>query len=257
MQRFHKDDMLELVSSPIYGDPGCYLSAPCSLGTRTVAVRTGKESKHEDFTVHETLIKKTSEFMRATLNGEWKESKDRLIKLPDVEPANFRLYVQWLYTERLHTITPGDPTSLGSAIAEEIKELYLLVDLYILGNYILDNTFMDTVSDAIVRWSQQMGSFRSRAAVWAHGPAYKKLPATSPLRRLLPDIAAWALNEVDIHNSLHYKPEDHDPDFLRDIVRAMATRIYSKGKPPLATSKGTCHYHCHGEEPCYRAKQNA
>lgn len=42
-----------------------------------------------------------SEYFSKALNGAWKEAKDKIIRLTDIEPAIFGLLIEWLYTQNL------------------------------------------------------------------------------------------------------------------------------------------------------------
>jgi len=55
------------------------------------------------FTVHEDIVKISSEFVRLALRGEWTEASTRRIPLPDDEPDVFSVYLHWLYNGLIHS----------------------------------------------------------------------------------------------------------------------------------------------------------
>lgn len=66
-------------------------------GTKTIDIEAG-EDPTEKFTVHDKLFSASSEFCHTMLDKDWKEREENRIKLPDIEPDDFRMYVRWLYT---------------------------------------------------------------------------------------------------------------------------------------------------------------
>ncbi len=49
------------------------------------------------FIAHEHLLKEASPFFAKALEGEWKESTEGIVPLPDDEPVVFSLYLKFLY----------------------------------------------------------------------------------------------------------------------------------------------------------------
>ena len=42
-----------------------------------------------------------SEYFRKALNGSWKEAEENKVTLEDIEPAEFNVFVEWLYVQKL------------------------------------------------------------------------------------------------------------------------------------------------------------
>ncbi|KAF2121998.1 hypothetical protein BDV96DRAFT_662972 [Lophiotrema nucula] len=72
-----------------------------ALGLDAVEVRVGRDDEQKHFLVHKALLKSKSPFFAKALCGEWREAKDCAVNLPDVEPAIFELYVQFLFAQKL------------------------------------------------------------------------------------------------------------------------------------------------------------
>ncbi|RYO32488.1 hypothetical protein AA0111_g4571 [Alternaria arborescens] len=51
--------------------------------------------------VQKAFLTHYSEYFSKALNGAWKEAKDKIIRLIDIEPAIFGLLIEWLYTQNL------------------------------------------------------------------------------------------------------------------------------------------------------------
>lgn len=67
------------------------------LGGKAITAVVGQGDNKRDFIVHEELICESSEFFRKALAGNWKETQDRIVKLPEDDPDMFALYLQAVY----------------------------------------------------------------------------------------------------------------------------------------------------------------
>ena len=130
------------------------------------------------FTVHEDIVKASSEFVRLALRGEWTEASTRRIPLPDDEPDVFSVYLHWLYGGLIHTLRQS--TGLSS---ESDGEYELLVKAYILGEKILDVAFKNSVIDAIVEKVNEFGFDKRLTSL-----VFDNTTPASPLRRLWLDV---------------------------------------------------------------------
>lgn len=133
-------------------------------------------------------------FFDKAMAGDWKESQQRTIQLPDDDPGIFALYVHWLYCGTLPVVcdksgSPGD------------SEYMDLVKAYVLGDKILDSRFQDTVIDAIVEKSQSKGKdwkyWHPNIDVIKY--AFANSNASAPIRKLLVDMYANNARSSWIH----------------------------------------------------------
>ena len=109
-----------------------------------ITVLVGEQEKA--FTVHKIYATKTSEFFTTAVNGNWREAKDG-IRLPEVEVLPFDLYVRWLYTGEMDL----DLSMEGDVTTEIAGAVFAgLMDLYILGHFLLDPTFRNAAIDATI-----------------------------------------------------------------------------------------------------------
>lgn len=134
------------------------------------------------YTVHEDLVKPSSEFVRLALRGDWQEASTRVIPLPDDEPAVFSVYLHWLYNGLLHTSRQGLMTW-----SESDAEYEMLVKAYILGEKIIDVTFKNSVIDAILE-KVAKNTFNKRLT----SLVFDNTPSGSALRRLWMDVYYYA-----------------------------------------------------------------
>ena len=99
------------------------------------------------YSVHESLVRASSPFFDKAMAGEWKESAQRTVQLPDVDVEIFALYAHWLYCGTLPVI--GERRDWTGTM-----EYLHLAKAYVLGDRLLDTKFQNAVIDAIVEKSQ-------------------------------------------------------------------------------------------------------
>lgn len=173
------------------------------------------------------------------MKGEWKESHERTVPLPDDDPKVVDLYTQWLYCGK---VLSHDPTLKSE---QHSGELDLLVDAFVFGEKIQDALFRDTIINTLMMYTntpdkQGTSWFPTGNTVRR---AYEGTPTGSPLRRLM----------VNLHNhrgNQTWIKEENSSEFLIDLVRIMfATR--PGPNVPDTTKVVDCSYHVHhNTDPC-------
>ncbi|CAO2651947.1 Nn.00g002300.m01.CDS01 [Neocucurbitaria sp. VM-36] len=214
------------------------------MGTKVIAVRVGVEPNQTDFTVHEALIRKSSPFFQACLSRPWRMPQERVVRLLRCRPAAFTIYVQWLYTNRLHAF----PVNPSGADAESTNLVYGCD----LGYYLQDGNYQDTIIDAMILWKKKVETAdRSKfISSWAE-TIYKVTTTSSPFRKLLVDMIVWDTSHDWRVRSMGALPYE----LIQDIVIGLSARCEGRpGASPLE-DEPSCSYHCHGKKPCYKADQ--
>lgn len=213
------------------------------MGTKVITVRVGVEPAHVDFTVHEDLVRKSSAFFEAALGREWLESKERMVRLPEYAAKDFMIYVQWLYSERLHMSPDGG--------AKEPTESTNLMKGYLLGDYLQDTRYKDTLMDALIEWgwSATEKDYAAIVSNWAYA-VLSKTPKDCPLRKFLVDLTVW-------HTTSAFWVSSHQGfsnEFVAMVSVGFSTRCNDAYRvSPLRTgAHGYCSYHCHGDKQCYK-----
>jgi hypothetical protein len=221
------------------------------MGTTVIDICVGAKPKQVDFCVHENLIRLSSRFFDAALIHDWKESQERIVRLPDCNVRAFRIYVQWLYTSQLHTKTHFSHASA----TEDQWEWANLVKAYLLGDYLQDIDFKDTIMDAMIEWGHEADRKCINAPPHSSVEIYQQTSNTSPLRKFVVDFTTRSL--ID---SFHVSMSDFQfpSDFLAAVVTNLAERI-RPGNDVTSdfVGKKYCQYHCHGERSCYREKDKS
>ena len=219
------------------------------MGTTVISIRVGPEPSHTDFTIHENLLRKSSPFFEAALGREWLESEERVVRLPTNGAKAFQVYSQWLYTGRLHTRASSDRLSFH----EEKEEWDCLVGAYLLGEYLQEITFRDSVMDAMQEWVQ-LCHYTSFNVYEQATEIYDNTSSGSPLRLLVTDLTVWrAFDHFWIEEQKLLFP----PEFAWSLATGLWTRLTGRASllgdnEPFAERKDTCYYHCHKLQPCYK-----
>jgi hypothetical protein len=191
-------------------------------------------SEEQIFSVHEGIIRASSSFFDKAVAGEWKESVQRTINLPDDEPKILKLYIHWLYYGTLPVFC-DEPGLLGNS------EYLDLVKAYVLADKLLDTRFQDTAIDAIIEKS--CSNAKDGARWYPVGEvieyAYRNTTESAPVRELL----------VDMYAKHGHSEWLHDWADSASVPRPFLLRLASKlldrqgdSAKPLEAYK----YHSHG-----------
>lgn len=142
--------------------------------TSTFVVCVGKERK--EFTLHEHLALRSSDFFTLALRHQWREARERRVTLPEARPGTFEGYLQWLYTGQVTFNIPE------CASVEQVRS-------WILGDYLGDAKFCNAVVDSMVvrRCLEHRASGAEAVEL-----AWDRTAVDSPLRAVILEI--WSTN---------------------------------------------------------------
>jgi hypothetical protein len=233
-----------------------------------VTIQVDQGYTKRNFHVYKNLISAKSEFINNALKGDWRESKDRLVELPEFSSEDFEVYHVWLLTGRLHC-RDGDKDYADQCLdldkPEDLKdyegslwwEMDKLGNLSDLGHYLLDTDFTDTVSDAMIQCMIELHAEKCPFPV-AKGPdMIAKLPESSPTRKLIFDLVAWTTDEAQMRRisaDLRANPtEEENLGFMIGVSMAMTSKLTSSTPPPSSpleswkSPETACKYHSHGK----------
>lgn len=207
-----------------------------SIWTKTITVRVAGGSKVRYYTIHEHILR-SIQFFNNALRHDWKEARERLIKLPKVHPDIFDLYIQWIYSHNFNIQPQGN----GSGI-------FHLAAAYVFGQFILDGDSQDVILDNIVKRMLEPGSRQPELRnyiSWIYDHTYDK----SHLRRLAVDSLAFTDNMGWVGSGRVYS------EASGDIVAAQQEGLKKCLRPKDAPfRKDTCSYHNHYGGTCYKVK---
>ncbi|KAI4616808.1 hypothetical protein J4E83_006389 [Alternaria metachromatica] len=119
-----------------------------------------------------------SDYFTKALSGSWRESEDGVVRLVDIEPGVFNLFLEWLYTQTL----PAPEITYANGF---IKDNDWLIKLYVFADRFAVSALRTVMNRRIV-----MGSQIIRSAAWRYHHiiyAFDNLPPTDPLLDYLAD----------------------------------------------------------------------
>jgi hypothetical protein len=208
-----------------------------------VTVRVSKEpNKTKDFIFPISFLTTRSDFFRRARNDNWKESETRIIEIPQDEPENFAVYINYVYTGQLPTAAKSDQEiealESGEAIKEIAAEYGMLFRVYVLADKLQDfetkNTIMVTAF-AISHLRDETERWTAPSSLTVNIIYNGTLP-NSPARRFVTDL--WtALDIKNIFEVFH----DLNKDFMEDLGDSMK-KIQRTDLGNMATKKGIAAY---------------
>jgi hypothetical protein len=215
-----------------------------------VLVRVGERSEHK---VDEKLLRTSSAFFKAALSHEWKESQTHTIELPTVEPENFQIYLDWLHTRRVHVSTSLDPSP-----EERQQEMDKLVESYVLGDYVQDIDYKDTIMDTIMDWAMDLPP---QPAWLDMRPWLIQVWESYPRLQKLLGLIAFGCESLESLKSGRYlnsaMPEvrqflknREQKELLDDGNKKYGVRCFEK-----TCMEDPCLFHSHGDSDCYKKKK--
>ena len=94
--------------------------------TETIVLCAGEEQK--EYLVHtNVLTTSSSKFLNSMLSNDWRETREKRLRLPEMRPEVLEVYLHWMYTGNV---------VLGPSPAE--ADTVFRVELYLLGDYLDD-----------------------------------------------------------------------------------------------------------------------
>ncbi|KAI6825402.1 hypothetical protein KC332_g7872 [Hortaea werneckii] len=122
--------------------------------SKTISIVVGN-NYWDPFNVHESLLVTSSEVFKAALSADWKENRLKVIHLSCHRPVNFQIYLDWLYGRGhvnievlvMESLADSGTTAPGEKDPWVVDQL---CELWILGDYLLDNEFKNAVIESIL-----------------------------------------------------------------------------------------------------------
>ncbi|XTI83318.1 hypothetical protein V2W45_1464624 [Cenococcum geophilum] len=207
-----------------------------------ITLRVGPDDP-TDFLVHRELLCDRSPFFTNAMKKKWTGDNDRILKLPDDKPENIKVYVAWLYSNRIFTKPEGEVDKTSTV------EYDGLFGAYVFGDKIQDSDFKDAIIDAIIEGSEEDDSYSINSReIWEY------TPPGALIRRLMVDAYVWVGGEAWLEDDV---VPDLNQDFLVELGRALYKKIESPedytGVAPFVRDSCLYHEHTSKGEPCYKA----
>ncbi|USW54847.1 Putative BTB/POZ domain-containing protein [Septoria linicola] len=197
------------------------------------------------FYLTETRLRAFSKFFDTALKKEWLEGQQRKVPLPDEDPELFNVYANWIMTGKLFVEDEsGVPGGQG-------KVRQKLVDLYILGDKLLDTDFKDRVTDALASvFVVRCDNTHRMLGTAQRDKAYAHTTSGASLRRMIVGQLAAVSNTQDLIS------EDDTKILLLDVALEL-TKSRARNVAAFKSEVEACAFHEHvpGSENCYRSRR--
>ncbi|KAE9982474.1 hypothetical protein EG328_010864 [Venturia inaequalis] len=229
------------------------LTAPPSYGNATISILVGSPGESgadtfQTFVMHEGLVRVQSPFFESAMAHDWKEAREKVVRLPDDEPDTFRAYFLWAYNHRLFCQPLVEPPDKA-----EVKRMDLLIRCYILGDKLMDDDFQDAIVDVLVQFCEQANTWPITMTRFI----FENTPVTSPLRAFIVDVIVH-LNFLKYWNTMTSTDclETHNEDALfhitRTFMRLRDVPVSKQTAPFRGSDRCVYHNHKKHDKPCYK-----
>lgn len=140
------------------------------------------------------MICATSKFFRATCSTRWLKIGERVIRLPDIQPSDFRVYVHWSYRGNLVVEEDATKADRGMNLAR----------IYIVGDVLDDMKLRNSATRLLNAMVIAQGFLGPRVIrlIWAN------TTTSSSLRRWTVETAILAVNRRDFEKNAARYPAD-------------------------------------------------
>lgn len=104
--------------------------------------------------LYKNIVCDSSDFFRAAVNGGWKESKEQIVRLPEVDPDVFEIYAARLLTGKVDVLSTLRNNGTAGLVdykdfpeVEQAKLDNALIRSFALGDVLQDVTFRNSIID--------------------------------------------------------------------------------------------------------------
>ncbi|KAF2794732.1 hypothetical protein K505DRAFT_336660 [Melanomma pulvis-pyrius CBS 109.77] len=145
----------------------------------TIVVKVGPNE--EEFYIHKALVMKHSRYFRKELaNDNFTKGKEGVVTLPDIEPWVFKIFIQWLYYQKLSPFEDwedvyGFDTFYSPSLI--VSMMYVFADRFLVPN--LRDIMVNVAVEEVFSFSEPM----EEAITYA----FQNLPLNSTYLQLLVD----------------------------------------------------------------------
>ncbi|CZT21632.1 uncharacterized protein RCC_07497 [Ramularia collo-cygni] len=204
--------------------------------TAYITVLVGPEKKA--YIVHENTIVHHSAFFRAACLGRFKESKERLVRLPEASCDIFEILIHWTYTKEILIQGIG-----FAADRQGIRRYRRLAATWVLADQLEVRELRNATIDSILKLQKEI---KVKPSFGAMTIAYQQTTEHSTLRALIRDSYTRGFPSKWLKT---ISREKFPLEFLFDCAVSAGTGFT---KPPSPGISSKCRYHEHeeGEPKC-------
>ena len=164
------------------------------------------------YNVQKAFLTYYSGYFSKALNGTWKEARDKVVRLPDIEPAIFNLFIEWLYTQNLPNLITLDANKI------DLSSQLWKIKLYVFADRFAVSRLRTALNLEIVKHAGP-----PHLSIWDYAPivyAFANLPSTDPLLDLFVDL--YYIHWDDMGDGFE------DNDRFDELPREFLLRFYKR-----------------------------
>ena len=209
-----------------------------------ITIVVGPDGSEEEFLIYADLAKRHSKVIETNIQLAAGPEKSRL-RATEHSAEHFKIFVSFIYTGRIHTITNSTKSS----------EWRLLSELWVLGQALESSTFKDAVVDAMIERRTMFNKFHDKAYIMMADHLQTQQQTRAGVGKLLVDTAVSARQHEVYTDTLSIVPRClHFYGEVIKVLDRIRRRVESEQEVLLRATKGLdCVYHEHGvSEICHR-----
>ncbi|KAH8625825.1 hypothetical protein IG631_19704 [Alternaria alternata] len=226
------------------------------LPPRAILVRAQLSEKHgaiaaiivevgpnrRKYHVQKAFLTHYSEYFSKALNGAWKEAKDKIIRLTDIEPAIFGLFIEWLYTQNLPNLITLNANKI------DLSSRLWKIKLYVFADRFAVSRLRTALNLEIVKLTMPL-----HTSIWDYASivyAFANLPSTDPLLDFFVDLYYAYWDDTGDESQDKDRFEELPREFLLRFFKRVGTERYFKKRFRLTGSYDIdiCSYHQHATD---------
>ena len=200
--------------------------------TPTVTLFVGTSQK--PFYVHGDLLCDVSSFFKAAFTGDFKESSDKTMQLPEDDENIFSLFIDWLYNQRYEMLPEPDDDDEDLNDEDDVYEEEREDDRYLSAFKLF--VFAEKYDVPDLKWLLTKTLFADVAACQM-GPTnasvnylYGHTARSAGIRRLIADWHAWRMDPVYFERPNFRALLEKHPEFSADINLSYAKYLDRESK---------------------------
>ncbi|CAK1366128.1 unnamed protein product [Cercospora beticola] len=215
----------------------------CDFSEETVIILVGPSVK--SYTVHPTILTNHSRFFRAIFsNHTFRESYEKVARLPEVDVGIFQIYITYVYSGNIVLSKHEGGEEYGKDNDPDgVMRFQILVQLYSLANYLHDGNLKNSIIDYLMGLNELLDSGATAAAITL---AFEtNAQESSALCRLLVDTYLFSCYPKFLKDSWNDLPSA----FIGSLTFGWAQASWDKSTVyahPSAAAR--CKYHEHDED---------
>jgi hypothetical protein len=213
-----------------------------------VIVEVGPASlKYE---VHKALVTKHSEFFKKALAGPWKEADEHVVRLSNIEPSAFNIFMGWIYTGTIPGPTAQDWMVAGTCenVPHNVQPILggdlLRLQACVVADQLVAPLFQQALNNAYV----DLKVSKKKALIYESIIyAYANLPESCPILRLMVDSQCVYWRATHDTTSINSVQEIERRDELphKFLVQVMVRMDYYRQLSDDKRKLNPCDYHIH------------